>query len=203
MVPMTSAPRSSTSETSSLYVSQIGVSQSSPGTTSMSVTGFSTYWSSGTSLRMALSTSGTPCPSQRTSLHSLAIEAAGKLPSAITSVSPCPISHRIERSSGGTGFYPHTRLLEGSLLDGLHPPLLLLSLFAAGLTSRPHYDQHRFGCLTWIPLPATGLDLQPQRISVHIIRKEYLSCQQKNGILSEKYRFCILRTCSPCRLASR
>ncbi len=99
MVPMTSAPRSSTSETSCLYVSN-GVLQSSPGTTSMSVTGFSTYWSSGTSLRMALRISGTPWPSQRTSLQSLAMEAAGKLPSAMTArVSPWPISHRIERSS--------------------------------------------------------------------------------------------------------
>ena len=32
----------------------------------------------------------------------------------------------------------------------------------AGLTSRPHYDHRRFGRLTWIALPATGIDFQPQ-----------------------------------------
>ena len=77
MVPMTSAPRSSTSETSCLYVPDREVSQSSPGTTSMSVTGFSAILVGGTGLRMALRISGTPWPSQRTSLQSLAMEAAG------------------------------------------------------------------------------------------------------------------------------
>ena len=38
--------------------------------------------------------------------------------------------------------------------------------YAAGLTSRPHYDQHRFGCLTWIAWSATDIDFQPQHMSL-------------------------------------
>lgn len=32
----------------------------------------------------------------------------------------------------------------------------------AGLTSKPHRAQKHFGSLTWIALPATGIDFQPQ-----------------------------------------
>lgn len=31
-----------------------------------------------------------------------------------------------------------------------------------GLTSRPHHDHECFDSLTWIALPATGFDFQPQ-----------------------------------------
>jgi hypothetical protein len=49
------------------------------------------------------------------------------------------------------------------------PPLLLLSLFTAGLTSRLRYDQNRFGSLTWIASSATDIDLQPQTHILAII----------------------------------
>ena len=42
-------------------------------------------------------------------------------------------------------------------------PLLTLSGFALdGLTSKPHHAPRRFGRITWIVLPATGIDFQPQ-----------------------------------------
>ena len=34
--------------------------------------------------------------------------------------------------------------------------------FSAGLTSKPHHAHNDFALLTWIVLPATGLDFQPQ-----------------------------------------
>ena len=72
---------------------------------------------------MALRISGTPWPSQRTSLQSLAMEAAGKLPSAMTSVSPWPISHRIERSSGGsTGEIPLSMMYSLNLMGPMKRP---------------------------------------------------------------------------------
>ena len=53
---------------------------------------------------------------------------------------------------------PPTRLLELSLLSSL----FVLSVLPAGLTSKPHHAQKHFCFLTWVVLPATGLDLQPQ-----------------------------------------
>ena len=42
-------------------------------------------------------------------------------------------------------------------------PLLALSeLLLDGLTSKPHHAPRHFGRITWIALPATGIDFQPQ-----------------------------------------
>ena len=64
------------------------------------------------------------------------------------------------------GFWPHTRLLRRSLWVCRTTSRLDLEFFwlSVGLTSKPHHDhQLRFWrWLTWIPLPATGLDFQPQ-----------------------------------------
>ena len=45
----------------------------------------------------------------------------------------------------------------------LGAPLLTLSEYNLdGLTSKPHHAPRRFGRITWIALPATGIDFQPQ-----------------------------------------
>lgn len=50
------------------------------------------------------------------------------------------------------------------LLSPTNNPLAFYD--AAGLTSRPHYDQYRFGHLTWIASSATDIDFQPQHMSL-------------------------------------
>lgn len=50
------------------------------------------------------------------------------------------------------------------LLSPTNSPLAFYD--AAGLTSRPHYDQYRFGHLTWIASSATDIDFQPQHMSL-------------------------------------
>lgn len=55
------------------------------------------------------------------------------------------------------GFWPHTRLLELSL-PGVFLSLLTLSVFPAGLTSKPHHAQQDFPALRgslWLRLPST------------------------------------------------
>ena len=59
-----------------------------------------TYVSSGNTVRIASSSSGTPWPSQRITIASFPIDSAGKLPSEMTRRSLCPISQRTFKSSG-------------------------------------------------------------------------------------------------------
>ncbi len=52
----------------------------------------------------------------------------------------------------------------GASQPGTCLSLLTLSISSAGLTSKPHHAQYSFKHLTWIALPATGIDFQPQSI---------------------------------------
>ena len=86
--------------------------------------------------------------------------------------------------------------------------------FAAGLTSRPHYDQSCFELLTWIASPATGIDFQPQRMLFHIIRNGAVPRQwiHQDAALRDKSAASVRRSafvdemkfriCSPYRPAS-
>ena len=103
MNPTASFPLLSFFSTMAVNSSHTGVGRSlSDSGLSIIVTGFSTKVSSGMSCRIASITSAARRPSQRilTCLSAAATEAAGKLQSPITSVSPCPISARTFRSSG-------------------------------------------------------------------------------------------------------
>lgn len=65
-------------------------------------------------------------------------------------------------SSDWPGLCPHTRLLE--VLLGI-ASLLTLSIRSAGLTSKMRHAHYIiFVQLTWVLLPASGMDLQPQTL---------------------------------------
>lgn len=69
------------------------------------------------------------------------------------------------------------------LLSPTNNPLAFYD--AAGLTSRPHYDQYRFGHLTWIASSATDIDFQPQHMSRVIIRVEEDTVNEKRDCLND------------------